>query len=192
MNMVRPRMHGPRHDCQLGSVLRRQRAVDASAPSTARRGCLRYFFAHLAEAVCHVPPAFSQSAWVVYFEKSLDAPDGLADGDEVEEPPDVLGLMVPPEPDAPPEPLVPDVPDGVVPPELPDLLLPLPVPLVLDCAAASAGARATAATMNARRIFFILTSCGNAPHKLLTRRRWSNRQAADEDSLRGETGAIPW
>ena len=102
-----------------------------------------------------MPPAFSQSAWVVYFEKSLEAPDGLADGDVVDEPPDVLGLMLPLEPDELPEPLLPDVPDGVVPPELPDVLLPLPVPPVLDCAAANAGARATAATMNARKIFFI-------------------------------------
>ena len=127
------------------------------------------------DAVDQVPPAFSQSALVVYFEKSADAPDGLADG-EVVELPDVLGLIVPLEPDVELEPL-PEVPDGVVPLELPDLL-PLPVP-VLDCAAANAGARATTATMNPRKIFFILTSFGGSPSELLTRRRSSNVQAAD-------------
>jgi len=124
--------------------------------------------------VDQVPPAFSQSALVVYFEKSADAPEGLADGDDVEELPDVLGLIVPLEPDVELEPL-PEVPDGVVPLEVPDLL-PLPV---LDCAAANAGARATTATMNPRKIFFILTSFGGSPSELLTRRRSSNVQAAD-------------
>jgi hypothetical protein len=121
---------------------------------------MNYFFAHLLAALDHMPPAFSQSAWVVYFEKSPDAPDGLADGDEVEELPDVLGLMVPLEPDEPLDPLVPEDPDGVVPPELPDVPLPLPVPLVADCATASAGASATTATMNPRKTFFILASFG--------------------------------
>jgi len=73
-----------------------------------------------------VPPAFSQSAWVVYCEKSPAAPDGLADGDEVEVP-DVLGLMLPLEPDEPLEPPGPEEPDGVVPPALPEVLLPLPI-----------------------------------------------------------------
>ena len=66
------------------------------------------------EALDHVPPAFSQSAWGVYCAKSPDAPDGLADGDEVEELPDVLGLMLPLESDEPLELVVLEQPDGVV------------------------------------------------------------------------------
>jgi hypothetical protein len=72
----------------------------------------------LALAVCHMPPAFSQSAWVVYFEKlELGMPDGLAEGlvvpmlgapGAVVAPP-LLGAE--PEPDDPVDP--PDVPDGL-------------------------------------------------------------------------------
>jgi hypothetical protein len=73
-------------------------------------------------AVCHIPPAFSQSARLVYFAKSAaPLPDGLAEGDE-DEPlePDGLGvLMVPPEE-------LPELPEPVVPEGLvePDPLLP--------------------------------------------------------------------
>ena len=96
--------------------------------------------------VCHIPPAFSQSARLVYFAKSA-LPDGLADGDEDEplgdeplggEPlgePDGLGVLI-----VPPEPVVPD---GLVEPE-PDPLLP-----GLVWAAANAGASATSPTKNA-------------------------------------------
>jgi hypothetical protein len=72
--------------------------------------------AHFFSGACHIPPAFSQSAWVVCFERS---PDGLAAGDEVEPLPDVLV----PEPPA-PEVLVPDplpevlVPAGALPPDV--------------------------------------------------------------------------
>jgi hypothetical protein len=106
---------------------------------------------HFLSVACHIPPAFVQSACVVIFERS---PDGLAAGDELDplpEPlvPDVL------EPDPLPEPLVPEV----VPPVLPDVLPLLPEPLVLDCAAAIAGANAITATTTAMTSFFILTSC---------------------------------
>jgi hypothetical protein len=100
---------------------------------------------HLLDAACHIPPAFSQSALVVYFDISAD---GLAAGDD--ELPDVLGVEAP-LPDVLPEPLLPDVPDGVL--ELPGLL---PVPPVLDAAAAIAGARATTATRRPRTSFRII------------------------------------
>ena len=79
------------------------------------------------EAACHMPPAFSQSAFVVYFAK-LSAPDGLAAG-ALDEPPEVPGVVVFPES---------DFPEGV----LPELELPFePLPLLPE-AAATAGARA--------------------------------------------------
>lgn len=109
------------------------------------RGLGSYFLAHLFDAACHIPPAFSQSAFVVYFDMSAE---GLAAGDELL--PDVLGVEAPPLPDVLPEPL-PVVPDGV---EVPDLV-PLPAPLV---AAAIAGDRATTATRRPRTIFCIMTS----------------------------------
>lgn len=109
-----------------------------------RRGSVAHFFAHLFSAACHIPPAFSQSAFVVYFDIS---PDGLAAGDELEELPDVLEPA--PLPDVLPELLLPDVPDGL--PELPDVLPPLPV----DCAAAITGAKATTATRRTRTSFSI-------------------------------------
>jgi hypothetical protein len=102
---------------------------------------------HFLSVAFHIPPAFSQSACVVIFERS---PDGLAAGDEV---------------DPLPEPLVPDVldpdvlPDPLVPEVLPDVLPLLPEPLVLDWAAAIAGANAITATTRAMTSFFILTSC---------------------------------
>jgi hypothetical protein len=98
--------------------------------------------AHLLDAVSHMPPALSQSALVVYCEKSLLLPDGLADG-AVEEPVDEPGLVLVPLPDELPVLLLPaplpDVPEGLPEPdpELPDVPLPL-----LDCAAARAGASA--------------------------------------------------
>jgi hypothetical protein len=89
-----------------------------------------YFFGwHLLADACHMPPAFSHSAFVLAFETSLELPDGLAAGD-VDEPPDGI---VPP-----------DFPDGVL--ELPDFPL-LPEPVV--CAAAIAGAKATIPTKSA-------------------------------------------
>jgi hypothetical protein len=101
-----------------------------------------YFFAHLFEADSHMPPAFSQSAFVVYCEKSAALPDGLAEGEEVELPdPPVVEL-----PEV-PEPVPPVVPDGLPAPEVPDVPLPLPVPL-LDWAAAIAGAKAMIPTKN--------------------------------------------
>jgi hypothetical protein len=82
-----------------------------------------------------MPPAFSQSDFVVYFEKSLEVPDGLAEG-ELEEPPDAPGMVVEPLPEV-PEPVPPEVPEGLLEPELPFVPLPLPV-----WAATIAGARA--------------------------------------------------
>ena len=46
-----------------------------------------FFWSHLLAAACHMPPAFSHSAFVVAFERSLELPDGLAAG-ELDEPPD--------------------------------------------------------------------------------------------------------
>jgi hypothetical protein len=91
-------------------------------------------------AVSHIPPAFSQSAFVVYFEKSADGEpelgDGLAEGaGDVEVP-----LDAPPDV----EPPAPEVPDGALEPE-PAAPVPLPLPLVL-CAATSAGVSAMIAT----------------------------------------------
>jgi hypothetical protein len=84
-------------------------------------------FMHIFEPACHLPPAFSQSAFVVYFDMSPAL--GLAEGEPVE-------LPEPAELD--PLPLLPEVPEGV----LPELELPVePLPLLL-CAAAIAGARA--------------------------------------------------
>lgn len=111
-----------------------------------------------------MPPAFSQSGFEVYCEKSPLMPDGLADGvldgdGEVVEGvvlPDPPGAVLPPldapEPEAPeplpdaPEPL-PDAP-GLPAPEPPGEPLPLPPPLP-DCAAATTGARAMMPTMMA-------------------------------------------
>jgi hypothetical protein len=95
---------------------------------------------HLLAVADHMPPAFSQSALVVYCEKSVDVPDGLADGDVDEEPLDEPPLdepgMLPP-----PAPLPLEVPDGLLEPELPE---PLPLPPVW--AAANAGTKAMAPT----------------------------------------------
>ena len=80
-----------------------------------------------------MPPAFSQSAFVMYCEKSLD---GLAEGEPAELP-DPLGVEVAPLPDEVPDPL-PDVPEGVLEPELPAA----PLPLLPVWAAAIPGASA--------------------------------------------------
>jgi hypothetical protein len=114
--------------------------------------------AHLLDAVFHMPPALSQSALVVYCEKSLLLPDGLADG-AVDEPLDEPGLVLLPPPDELPVPLppapLPDVPEGVPEPdpELPDVPLPL-----LDCAAARAGASATIPTKSVSISFCMVIS----------------------------------
>lgn len=105
--------------------------------------------AHLFAAVSHIPPAFSQSAFVMNCEKSPDVEpelgDGLAEGEapeplgEVEEP-----LDAPPDVELPPLP-VPEVPAGAPEPEPPAAPVPLPLPLLL-CAATSAGVSAKIAT----------------------------------------------
>jgi hypothetical protein len=103
-------------------------------------------------AASHRPPAFSQSALLWYFEKSLELPpDGLADGEldePLEAPPVAPGDVVVPLPDE----------DGMLDPELPDD--PLGV-----CAAASAGARAMIPTKSASISFCIVTSsrCRSCP-----------------------------
>jgi hypothetical protein len=98
---------------------------------------------HLLVVVSHRPPAFSQSAWVVYFVKSLELPDGLAEG-ELDEPLDAPGEVLVPVPEAGPELAPPDDPEGVLAPELLGVPLPLGV-----CAAAKAGARARIPTNTA-------------------------------------------
>lgn len=107
-----------------------------------------YFLAHFFVVADHMPPAFSQSACVVYFERSVE---GLAAGE-----PDVLLV-----PDPEDEPLLPDDVDGVLPPALPDVLL--PEPPVLDCAAAIAGAKAMTATMSMMTSLCIRASSENRP-----------------------------
>ena len=99
----------------------------------------RYFFAHFFVEACHIPPAFSQSACVRYWLKSLDEPllPGLADGDPVL-PEGLADGAEEPDPDVPvdvplPEPVAPVVPDGVEPAP------PVAPPLPLLPAAASAG-----------------------------------------------------
>jgi hypothetical protein len=101
-------------------------------------------------AVSHIPPAFSQSAFVVYWLKSpdveLELGEGLADGEAPD--PDV------PPPDVdPPEPAAPDVPDGAPEPEPPAAPLPLPEPV---WAATSAGVSAIIATSRAAKTFVML------------------------------------
>jgi hypothetical protein len=84
---------------------------------------------------------------VVIFDRS---PDGLAAGDELDPLPEPLV----------PDVLVPELVPEVVPPVLPDVLplLLLPEPLVLDCAAAIAGAKAMTATTRTMTSFCILAS----------------------------------
>jgi hypothetical protein len=103
----------------------------------------------LFDMACQLPPALSQSAFVVYCEKSPDVPEGLAEGDVVDEPPVPEPVVAPPdvepEPDAPPEPVLEPEPEPE--PDAPGLLEPAPLdepplPLPPDCAAAIAGARA--------------------------------------------------
>jgi hypothetical protein len=108
--------------------------VDGDSPSTA---AMFYFFAHLLEEVSHWPPAFSQSAWVLYCEKSPEVDDELGVGLAEGEAPAPLGEPEPPLEVGPP-PLVPELPDGAPEPEPPAAPLPLPLPLPL-CAATSAG-----------------------------------------------------
>jgi hypothetical protein len=93
---------------------------------------------------CHMPPAFSQSDFVVYFEKSLVVPDGLAEGEPEDplDPPDV------PDVDPLPDPVPLFVPDGLLEPEVS-----FPPPLPPVWAAAIAGARAMTATKSMRISF---------------------------------------
>jgi hypothetical protein len=94
----------------------------------------------------HMPPAFSQSAWVLKVDRSL--PDGLADGEVLPLPDEpgvlVLGMLpVEPLPELP-------LPDGLLVPGVP--LPPLPLPV---WAAAKAGARATVPIRRANTNFFM-------------------------------------
>ncbi|HEY7518879.1 MAG TPA: hypothetical protein VIE36_11360 [Methylomirabilota bacterium] len=127
-----------------------------------------YFFAHLLAAVSHMPPAFSQSACVVYWLKSpdveLELGEGLADGDAPDplgeadgDAPDPLGAVdappeVPPPDVVPPEPVAPDVPDGALEPVPPAAPLPLPPPEPV-WAATIAGVSAITATSRAAKSF---------------------------------------
>jgi hypothetical protein len=100
----------------------------------------------LAEAVDHVPPALSHSAFVFALVTSVDVPLGLADG-VVEELPDEPD-EVPDDPELLPLPVVPD--GLLLEPELEP-----PLPEVPPEAAATAGARAIAATRSIRMTFCI-------------------------------------
>jgi hypothetical protein len=144
------------------------------------------FFAHFLSVACHIPPAFSQSAWVVIFERS---PDGLAAGDELDPLPEVLV----------PEPLAPGVvgalpPEVVVPddfdePALPDVLV------VPDCAAAIAGANAMTATTRAMTSFCILASSDSRTDSDNAGRRpaiFGPRLQAGDESTYDSPRALPW
>jgi hypothetical protein len=61
--------------------------IDARSPP--------YFRTHLFLAISHMPLAFSQSAGVVYFAKSSEVCDGLAEG-ELDGSPDTPGAVVAP------------------------------------------------------------------------------------------------
>jgi hypothetical protein len=61
--------------------------IDARSP--------RYFRTHLFVGISHTPLAFSQSAGVVYFAKSSEVCDGLAEG-ELDGSPDTRGAVVAP------------------------------------------------------------------------------------------------
>jgi hypothetical protein len=120
-------------------------------PSVLLRRSYFIFLPHLLAVVSHLPPAFSQSAFEVYFAMSAPLP-GLADGEPDEPEPEVDPL-----PELLPEP---DVPDGVLPElELPEPLLPLPLLLL---AAAIAGTRAMMPMRTVTNSFCIAISsrCG--------------------------------
>jgi hypothetical protein len=109
-----------------------------------------FFFSHLLAAACHMPPAFSHSAFVTILERSLEVPDGLAAG-ELDEPL-----------------------DEVVPPDFSEEVLGLagfPLPLPPDCAAAIAGARAMIPTKSASISFCIVASCGRLVRSFILRIR---------------------
>jgi len=75
----------------------------ASSERRSARRCFLapcYFVKHLLDVACHMPPAFSQSDFVVCCERSLEVPDGLAEG-ELDEPLDAPGVVVEPLPEAP-------------------------------------------------------------------------------------------
>jgi hypothetical protein len=129
----------------------------------------------------HLPPAFSQSAFVRYCEKSVTLLDGLAEG-ELDELPDPPVVPLPVEV---PEPVLPVVPEGPLDPDVPDV--PLPLPLLPVCAAASAGTRATTATKNTSISFCIVRvlPLSNLPAGVALLRaalRNSNIQALDSAS----------
>jgi hypothetical protein len=115
-------------------------AAGRGAPRTQLLEVGYFFFSHLLAAACHIPPAFSHSAFVATFERSLELPDGLAAG-ELDEPP-----------------------DDVVPPDFSEEVgalpgFPPPVPPV--CAAAIAGARAMIPIKSVSISFCIVSSsCG--------------------------------
>ena len=57
----------------------------------------RYFRTHLFVGISHTPLAFSQSAGVVYFEKSPEVCDGLAEGELDGSPGAVVAPLGPPD-----------------------------------------------------------------------------------------------
>ena len=81
---------------------------------------------HLFCVTCHMPPAFSQSALVVYFEKSREVPLRLAEGEPDERPEAPGAVVVPPLPEVPEPDEPPVVPEGLLPLEPPGVL-PLPL-----------------------------------------------------------------
>jgi hypothetical protein len=85
----------PRSDYELCDL----RTVDGASRRPPFCSGAFYFFAHLFAAVSHIPPAFSQSALVVYCEKSPDVEPELGDGLAEGAGPEPLGeVEVPVEP----------------------------------------------------------------------------------------------
>jgi hypothetical protein len=135
-----------------GDARRGQRLNFATTGAGSRRpswaGCWSYFASQLLVDAIHMPPAFSQSAFVLKVDRSF--PEGLAEGallplPEVEPGVFVLGML-------PVEPLPPELPlpDGLLVPGVP--LPPLPLPV---WAAAKAGERATVPIRRANTNFFM-------------------------------------
>ena len=132
-------------------------------------GCVSGYFLALQVLVdsCQSPPALSQSALLVIFEKSVADPDGLADGealdpDEEPEPdpvPELLGVLLP-APLLEPAPLAPPL-------------------LVPPLAAAMAGASPITAIRLRTTSLFILDLLQAEHDRRLPARRCSNIGAAD-------------
>jgi hypothetical protein len=147
----------------------------------------RYCFAwqRLVEA-CQLPPAFSQSAWVVIVDSDAPPGDGLAEGDEPEEEPDDVEPVLEPDPLAPVLPVPPVLPGAPLEPAAP--LLPLPVAPPV-CAAASAGAKQIIPIKTRESIFFIRLPPSMVREVSLPARGVSNNRTLDR-RLTSASGAL--